>query len=133
MNHYDKFYKNNARLDPKEEVDLFLKKHEATGELSTRRLYQRRQPMRYQDWINDGTPIPFDLTVEREPMVEINMPQHQFQSLVEREKLYDHLEQEASYYKSIVDQYRADERVRDNNPAVKKAWMNYLMLLELAR
>lgn len=133
MNHYDKFYKNNARLNPQEEVDLFLKKHEASAELSRKKLYYKRIPIKYHDWLKDGSNVPFDLNVEREPCVEINIPQHQFQSLVEREKLYDHLEQEVSYYKNIVNQYRADERVRDNNPAVKKAWMNYLMLLELAR
>lgn len=128
----DKVYEDKT-LTAEEEVDRFLKKHEATGELSTRRLYHKRQPMRYTDWIADGSPIPFDITVEREPMVEINMPQHRFKQLVEREQWYSRLERESDYYKGIVEQYREDERVRDRNPAVAKAWRNYLTLLELAR
>ena len=128
----NKIYKDK-NLTAEEEVDSFLKKHEATGELSTRRLYYKRQPIRYSDWLADGSPIPFDQAVEREPMVEINMPQHRFKQLVEREQWYSRLERESDYYRGIVEQYREDERIRDRNPAVAKAWRNYLTLLELSR
>lgn len=130
--HNHKIYEDK-RITAEEEVNIFLKKHEATGELSNRRVYQRLQPVRYRDWLAEGSPMPFDQTVEREPMVEINMPQHRFRQLVEREQWYSRLEQESDYYKGIVEQYREDERVRDRNPAVAKAWRNYITLLELAR
>lgn len=133
MYYYNNKVYEDKTLTAEEEVDRFLKKHEATGELSTRRLYQKRQPMRYTDWTANGSPIPFDITVEREPMVEVNMPQHRFRELVERERWYGRLEQESEYYRSIVEQYRNDERVRDRNPAVQKAWQKYIMLLEMAR
>jgi hypothetical protein len=41
--------------------------------------------------------------------------------------------EQAEYDKRIVYQLRADERVRNTNPAVAKAWRNYTTLLELAR
>jgi hypothetical protein len=39
----------------------------------------------------------------------------------------------AEYDKRIVDMVRADERVRDANPVVQKAYEKYLTLLELVR
>jgi hypothetical protein len=131
--YYNYQYDYSQQMTDEQEVNSFLKRHEATAGLSRHKLYARRIPVRYNEWLQDGGPIPFDQAVEREPMVEINMPQERFRSLVERERWYGKMEQEAEYYKRIVDQLRADERVRDDNPAVQKAWKNYLMLLELAR
>jgi hypothetical protein len=133
------YYKNKydyatEHLSGSDEVHRFCKHYEAQVELTSNKLYAKRRPIHYQDWISDGSgSIPFDLKVEREPMVQIHMPQDEFKNLVEKERWYGRLEQEADYYKRIVEQYRNDERVRDSNPSVQKAWEKYLMLLELAR
>ena len=66
-------------------------------------------------------------------MVEINMPQHRFDELIEQERYRSYLEDRAEHDAMIVQRLREDERVRDDNPAVQKAYRNYLMLLELAR
>ena len=71
--------------------------------------------------------------VETEPMVEINVPQHQFRRLVEREAEFQDLIRGNEHANRVLQQHRLDERVRDNNPAVQNAYKKYLMLLELAR
>lgn len=123
----------SEHLSAEQEVQVFCKKYEAQAGLSRDKLYAKRMPVSYRRWIDDGGPIPFHQEIEREPMVEINMPQERFRQLVEKDRWYNNLEREAEHYKSIVEQYRNDERVRSRNPAVQKAWEKYLMLLELAR
>ncbi len=134
------YYYNNTLYDynsqytsADQEVNDFLKSYEATAGLSRHKMYARRIPVRYNDWLKDGGSIPFHQEVEREPMVEMYIPQNRFRDLVEKQRWYGKVEEEAQYYKRIVEQYRADERVRDSNPAVQKAWRNYITLLELAR
>lgn len=123
----------DRNYDADREVDQFLKKYEARAGLSSRMVYQRRIPIRYADWLDDGAPIPFDQTVEREPMVEMNIPQHQFRRLVERESEFQDLIQGNERAHRVLHQHIQDEHVRDCNPAVQAAWMKYLTLLELAR
>ena len=127
-----KMYNTDA-LKPEEEVDKFLKKYEATGELSRRRLYAKLEPLRYRDWMADGSPIPFEQNVQREPMVEINMPQHRFQDLVERDRWIGRLEQEAEYYKQRYLEAVTEDRLRHQNPALMRAWERYQTLLNLVR
>jgi len=66
-------------------------------------------------------------------MVEINMPQDRFRDLVEKERWTSKVEQEAHYYKKRYMQEVEDDKIRNRNPSVKKAWEQYQMLLELAR
>jgi ribonucleotide reductase beta subunit family protein with ferritin-like domain len=73
------------------------------------------------------------LQAEVEPMVEVNIPQHRFTELVEQERYKRYLEERADYDARIVEMLRQDERVRDRNPTVQKAYQKYLMLLEMAR
>ncbi len=136
MSYYynNKLYDYNSQyVSADQEVNDFLKRHEATAELSRRKLYARRIPIRYNDWLDAGSPIPFEQDVYREPMVEINMPQDRFRDLVEKERWVGKVEQEAYYYKKRYMQEVEDDKVRQRNPAVKKAWEQYQMLLELAR
>ncbi len=130
---YDNRLYNQPVNNPDKEVDSFLKRYEAQAGLSKHKQYYRRRPVSYRDWLHDGANIPFHQEVDREPMVEMYIPTHRFQELVEKEQWYRRLEEETDYYKKIVNQYREDERVRDKNPALQKAWRNYLTLLELAR
>ncbi len=130
---YDNRLYNQPVNNPDKEVDSFLKRYEAQAGLSKHKQYYRRKPVSYRDWATDGSNIPFHQEVDREPMVEMYIPTHRFQELVEKEQWYKRLEEETDYYKKIVNQYREDERVRDKNPALQKAWRNYLTLLELAR
>lgn len=134
QNSYQQYY-NRLKPEPtkEERADRFLKRYEAQGGLSDRKRYARRLPIRYTDWINDGSPMPFHSTVEYEPMVELYIPQHRLEELVERDEFLAKLEDELIYYKRIVEMHRNDERIRNDNPTVQKAWQKYLMLLEVCR
>jgi hypothetical protein len=127
----DQIYDNKTTVD--DAVAEFLKRYESTAGLSRHKMYARRVPVRYNDWLKDGSPIPFHQEVEREPMVEINMPQDRFRDLVEKERWTSKVEQEAHYYKKRYMQEVEDDKIRNRNPSVKKAWEQYQMLLELAR
>lgn len=88
----------------------------------------RRMP--YQMW--DGK-IPFDVEAEVVPMKSIHLTTDNLERLVTEFQRMERQLQEAEYDKKIVRMLRADERVRDDNPSVAKAYRNYLTLLELAR
>lgn len=132
MYHYNnQIYNTKTTVD--ETVGEFLKRYQATAELSRHKMYARRIPIRYNEWLQNGGPIPFDQAVEREPMVEINMPQERFRALIETERWTGKVEQEVEYYKKRYWQELEDDKIRQRNPSVKKAWEQYQMLLELAR
>ncbi len=130
---YDYSSNSNIKTTVDEAVTDFLRRYESTAELSRHKRYARRIPIRYNEWLKDGGPIPFDQAVERQPMVEINMPQERFRDLVEKERWYGKLEQEAEYYKHRYLEAVEDEKIRHQNPTVQKAWEKYKMLLEMAR
>jgi len=68
-----------------------------------------------------------------EPLVAIHLPQERFDQLMEEHTRMGIWRDEAEYAKKVLTMLRKDEVVRDDNPAVAKAYRNYLTLLELAR
>ena len=66
-------------------------------------------------------------------MVEMYIPQHRFQDLVERERMVDDINDQNRRYRQVLDQLDEDARIRNSNPALKKAWDNYQLLLNLCR
>ena len=118
-------------VDVNKDRELFLRKYEAQGRVSPMR-YARRIPVSYTSWDDTKAPL-YDSLVEHEPMVELHIPEHRFQELVTRDDYLTRVEQELDYNQKVVNMLREDERGRDKNPAVEKAYRNYLMLLELAR
>ncbi len=134
MSYYDNYYYREKHTPSAEEqVDRFLKKYESRAGLSSRELYYKRQPLRYTDWIANGSNIPFHQEIEKEPMVEMYIPQHRFQDLVERERMIDDVNDQNRRYRQVLDQLDEDARIRNSNPALKKAWDNYQLLLGLCR
>ena len=123
----------SQHLSAEDQVKQFCSKYQAQAGLSRDKVYAKRLPVRYQDWLSQGSGIPFEQEVYREPMVEINMPQDKFRDLVERDRWVGQMEAEARYYKERYMQEVEDDKIRHRNPTVKKAWEQYQMLLELAR
>lgn len=118
--------------DADREVNKFLHQYEATAGLGHKR-YARRLPVSYRKWMEEGGPIPFHQEVEVEQMVEMHIPKHQFQRLVERDSEMEDLVRGREWENQIIQNLRNEERIRDSNPSVKLAWERYAMLLELAR
>lgn len=90
--------------------------------------YVRRMP--YHMW--DGK-IPFDVEAQVVPMKCIHLTSDSLERLIREHERMERIESDAEYGKKIVSMLHADERVRDENPAVAKAYRNYIALLELAR
>lgn len=110
----------------------FLKKYEAQVTLSSKR-YARRQPIRFSDWNVHSTEYDYTSTIQVEQCLDVTIPKHRFQELVERDRFYTELSRRHDYASAVVDQMVQDEVVRKNNPAVEKAWRNYQLLLEMCR
>ncbi len=121
-------------LGAQDEVNAFLKKYQAQAELSKHKVCAR-MPKFHLGRMRDYDPYSPTTTIdyEREPAVEINMPQDKFRDLVERDRWVGQMEAEARYYKERYMQEVEDDKIRHRNPTVKKAWEQYKMLLELAR
>lgn len=125
---YDKIARQLAEESPKD-IKYFESKFECCIEDSREyRQYVRRMP--YHMW--DGK-IPFDSDVEVVPMKCIHLTRDNLARLIAEQERMDRLTDDAEYGKKLCTMLRNDERVRDDNPAVAKAYRNYLTLLELAR
>lgn len=123
-NAYDKM-----RAESPRDLKDFESKYEARIEDSREyKQYVRRMP--YHMW--DGK-LPFDTEVEVVPMKAIHLTRDNLERLIREQESLDRWMDEAEYAKKVLSSLRNDERVRDDNPAVAKAYRNYLMLLELAR
>jgi hypothetical protein len=68
-----------------------------------------------------------------EAFVEIHLPRDSFERLIIASEVHTADQEKVEHAMTVLSQHRADERVRDDNPAVQKAWLKYLTLLELAR
>ena len=96
-----------------------------------RRAAYVRPPMDYT-YYQPGTAL-YEMERRVEPLVAIHLPREQFDRLMDEQTRMDRWRDEAEYAKKVLTNLRMDERVRDDNPAVQKAYRNYLTLLELAR
>jgi len=121
---YDKM-----RAEAPRDSKYFESKFEARIEDSREyKQYVRRMP--YDMW--DGK-VPFNVEPQVVPMKAIHLTIDNLERLIREQELMEHLQSDADYGKKLWTMLRADERVRDENPAVAKAYRNYLTLLELAR
>ena len=68
-----------------------------------------------------------------EPLVAIHLPREQFDQLMDEYSRMNSWRDEANYANTLLTKQRKDEQVRNDNPAVAKAYRNYQMLLELCR
>ena len=109
----------------------FFEKYEAHVGLSHKR-YARRQPLKFNEWNVHSVEHDYS-TVHTEQYMEVTIPKHRLQELVERDRYYTELSRHHDYATQVINQMVEDELVRTQNPAVEKAWRNYQLLLEMAR
>jgi len=125
--YYDRIM--NDRFSNIDRAKEFESKFEARIE-DSREYKQYVRSMPYAQW--DGK-VPFDIEPKIVPMKCIHLSIDNLERLIREQERLDILESDAEYGKKVVRMLREDERVRDDNPAVQKAYRNYLTLLELAR
>lgn len=121
-------YRISSKEEPRD-IKYFESKFECMIE-DSREYKQYVRSIPYAQW--DGK-MPFDADVKVVPMKCIHLTRDNLSRLIAEQERMDRLLDDAEYGKKIVSMLRADERVRDSNPAVQKAYRNYLTLLELAR
>jgi hypothetical protein len=90
--------------------------------------YVRQMP--YYKW--DGRE-PYNVETQVVPMKAIHLTSDNLKRLVAEQELMYSLKKDAEEGKRIWIRECEDKRVRNQNPAVEKAYRNYQMLLELAR
>jgi hypothetical protein len=125
MRHPNPKHRDNAG-----DLEYFISKFECRVE-DSREYNQYVRPMPYYRdvWSSDD----FRMETKITPMKAIHLTSDNLTRLVAEQEHMQRLSDDAEYGKRIYNMLRADERVRDDNPAVAKAYRNYLTLLELAR
>lgn len=126
---YNTYAYDKIRTDAPRDIKNFESKYEARIEDSREyKQYSRRMP--YYMW--DGK-LPPDVETQVVPMKAIHLSIGNLERLMEDQEHMELRRLQVEYDKQIIHQLRADERVRNENPAVAKAYRNYLTLLELCR
>lgn len=111
--------------------ERFRKRFELHVEKSKRHYRHRPVPISYRSWSEAN--IPYQHEYEREPLLKVYISNEQYEQLVKSEQLAEDLERE-NYRLKRMEQATFDEMAtRNKNPAVKKAYEKYKMLLELSR
>jgi hypothetical protein len=112
------------------DLEYFISKFECRVE-DSREYNQYVRPMPYYRDVCSSDD--FRMETKITPMKAIHLTSDNLTRLVAEQEHMQRLSDDAEYGKRIYNMLRADERVRDDNPAVVKAYRNYLTLLELAR
>ena len=116
--------------DSVEDLEYFISKFDARIE-DSREYNQYVRPMPYYRDVCSSDD--FRMETKITPMKAIHLTSDNLARLVAEQERMERMESDAEYGKKLCSMLHADERVRDDNPAVAKAYRNYLTLLELAR
>jgi hypothetical protein len=108
----------------------FESKFEARIEDSKEYRHYMRQVPHYRDF-HDLTS--YKLETEIVPMKAIHLSSNNLERLIAEQRHLDSLQNDAEEGKRLWAEARRDRMIRDENPAVEKAYQKYTMLLELAR
>jgi len=111
----------------------FQKKFDAhiTESREYRRAVYTRPDMNYSCY-QPGAAM-YEIEHRVEPLVAIHLPKEQFDRLLDQQTRTDMWRDEAEYAKTVLTKMCQDQRVRERNPVVAKAYQKYLTLLELCR
>ena len=129
----NKFYTYNYTQEEVSDTKRFQERFAAhiTESKEYRRAFYNRSPIDYS-YYQPGTAM-HEMEHRVEPLVAIHLPREQFDRLMDEQSRMGNWREEAEYAKKVLTNLRKDERVRNDNPVVDKAYQKYVMLLELAR
>lgn len=118
-------------MHDKEDIfDRFMSKYGARIQDSREyNQYVRTNPY-HKDFYASSYLEPYSKVV---PMKAVHLTSDSLEQLMRDIESIECLRDDAAYGKKLTNMLRLDEHVRDENPAVQKAYRNYLTLLELAR
>lgn len=111
-------------------IEVFQQKFDCRIEDSREYSQYIRPAIQYRDVYDTR---PYHVEIEKEPMKAIHLTTDNLNRLVAEQELMYNLKKDAEEGKRLWRQEYEERRVRNQNPAVEKAYRNYQMLLELAR
>lgn len=115
------------------ELEQFCNEYEAYAEVS-RKQYARRKAFSLTDYrMTAMEAYDMESFIEREPYIELSIPQHKLHELLIQHQQYRLLQQQHHYAEQSLNREREDKLVRLENPAVMKAYEKYQLLLEMSR
>jgi hypothetical protein len=127
---YNDFQQSYYSKHESRDIDYFQNKFECRIEDSKEyRQYVRPVPQ-YRDFHDLSS---YKIETEVVPMKAIHLSTDNLKRLIAEQEHMDNLKKDANAGKRLWIRDCEDRRVRDQNPAVDKAYRNYQMLLELAR
>ena len=112
------------------DLEYFISKFECRVEDSREYNQYVRQAPYYRDFCGGDN---YKMATEIVPMKAIHLTSDNLARLVAEQELMQRLNDDAEYGKKCWTHERKDQIVRNENPAVEKAYQKYVMLLELAR
>ena len=128
-NNYD-YYNQVKHRDRAGDLEYFVSKFECRVEDSREYNQYVRPASYYRDVCSSDD---WRMETKITPMKAIHLTTDNLERLIREQERMERMESDAEYGKKLCNMLHADERVRDDNPAVAKAYRNYLTLLELAR
>jgi len=124
-------YNQIKHRDNAGDLEYFIGKFECRVENSREyNQYVRPTPSYHRDFYDSDN---YKMETEIVPMKAIHLSRENLAKLVSEQEHMQQLSYDAEHGKKCWADERRDRMVRDNNPAVEKAYRNYQMLLELAR
>ena len=108
--------------------ERFRKRFEMHVETSKRNYRYRPVPINYKMW-DQNLPVKHD--VEREALLKVYISKDNYERLVKGEQQIEQLERENYRFRRLEEKNFDEMAARNNNPALKKAWDNYQLLLKL--
>lgn len=123
-------YSRDKFRDNAGDLEYFISKFECRVEDSREYNQYVRQAPYYRDVCGGDS---FKMETEIVPMKAVHLTSDNLARLVAEQELMQNLHDDAEYGKKCWANERKDRIVRDENPAVDKAYQKYLTLLELCR
>jgi hypothetical protein len=119
-------------------IKEFCWKYDAIAGPSARK-YRRPARVDFSIWSSD--PTLFQNTYEDIPMVDVTMPEDRFRALLEHDAWVEKAGLQDNQFFSnnvmrvsnMVVEHELECRIRQENPAVQKAWERYQMLLNTVK
>jgi hypothetical protein len=127
---YNYNYSRDKYRDNTRDLEYFISKFECRVEESREYNQYVRPVPQYRDFYDSDN---YKIKTEIVPMKAIHLTSDNLARLVAEQELMQNLHDDAEYGKKACANERKDRMVRDENPAVEKAYQKYVMLLELAR
>lgn len=115
--------------------DRFLEKYEAQARVSDRR-YAYRVPMSFDQYHRRYSAMDvydYESQIRHQQYIEMLIPQHKLEELINTDYYYEQMKQHVDYASVVIERQTKEKQIRDNNPALQKAWDNYQLLLKLCQ